>query len=52
MTRGGWTKPGKVISVRVPDTVYSIIKRRAAARGMSVGEWVKLAITHHQHIKA
>lgn len=44
MVKGGSTKDTRVISVRVPATVYSIIERRAKNRGMSVGDWVKRVI--------
>ena len=50
MTKGGWAIPTRVISVRVPLTVYSIIERRAQSGGMSVGDWVKLVVISHQHI--
>lgn len=50
MTKGGWTIPTRVISVRVPATVYSIIERRAKRRGMTVGDWAKRVLIYDQHI--
>jgi predicted DNA binding CopG/RHH family protein len=41
-----------VVSVRLPDSVYTIIKRRAEKRGMAVGDWIKKVIVDHQHIRA
>lgn len=39
-----------VVAVRIPDSVYTIIKRRAGKRGLSVGDWLKKVIIYDQKI--
>lgn len=39
-----------VIAIRIPDSVYAIIKRRAAKRGLSVTDWLKKVVIYDQHI--
>ena len=35
------TASGRVVSVRLPDSVYGVLEERAVARGMSVNQYVK-----------
>ena len=37
-----------VVCVRIPDTVYAIMQRRASKRKISVSDWLKVAIRHQK----
>ena len=51
MSKGGWTKETKVISVRVPHTVYSIMKERAGSKGQTMSEYLTACIQYiEKHI--
>jgi hypothetical protein len=37
-----------IISIRIPDSAYAVIKRRAEAGGMSISDWLKRVLEHQK----
>lgn len=49
MTKRWHTVTGKVISIRLSDSQFQVISRRAADKGLSPGDYIKWTILRNRH---
>ena len=50
MGKGGWTTDTKVLSIRIPATVYSILQVNADKKGITVAAFVKHKIEEYARL--